>query len=59
MSAAAMSIAVRCPTAATSSWLRPPKMWPAKTKTAKSSTARARASQLPQTTAITMADTTR
>jgi hypothetical protein len=58
VAAAAVSIAVRWPTAATSSWLRPPKMSPAKTSTAKSASASALASQVPQSTAITIADTT-
>jgi hypothetical protein len=58
MTAAAVSIAVRCPTAETSRWPRPPKIWPPNTRIAKSSRARERASQVPQITAITMADTT-
>ena len=58
VAAVAVSIAVRCPTAATSSRLRPPKMSPANTSTAKSTTASARASQVPHSSAITMADTT-
>ncbi len=59
VAAAAVSIAVRCPTAGTASWLSPPKMSPANTSTAKSRAASARASQLPQASAITIADTTR
>ena len=58
MAAAAVSIAVRCPTADTSSWLRPPKMCPGNTSTTRSTAASARASQVPQASAITMADTT-
>ena len=56
--AAAVSRAVRWPTADTSAWLRPPKMSPPNTRAAKSSAAATRASQVPQATAITMADTT-
>jgi hypothetical protein len=55
---AAVSIAVRCPTADTSSWLRPPKICPGNTSTARSTAASARAAQLPHASAITMADTT-
>jgi hypothetical protein len=58
MAAAAVNIAVRCPTAATSRWLRPEKIWPPNTRIAKSSRASARASEVPPMSAITMADTT-
>jgi len=58
VAAAAVSIAVRCPTALTSSWLRPAKICPGNTSSARSATARVRASEVPQTSAITMADTT-
>ena len=58
VAAAAVRAAVRCPTAATSSWLRPPKMCPPNTITAKSITASVRAHQVPHSAAITMADTT-
>ena len=44
--------AVGCPTAATSSWLRPLKMRPANTRIAPPSTARARTGGVPQITAI-------
>ncbi len=58
MATAAVIIAVRCPTAETSRWLRPLKICPPNTSTAKSSAAAARASHVPHITAITMADTT-
>ncbi len=58
MAAAAVSMAVKCPTAGTSSWLSPPKISPANTSTAKSRAASARASQVPHASAITIADTT-
>jgi len=58
VAAAAVSIAVRCPTAATSSWLRPPKMSPGNTSSTRSTAASTRAGQLPHASAITMADTT-
>ena len=58
MAAAAVIIAVRCPTAETSRWLRPLKMCPPNTSTAKSTAASTRAGQVPHASAITMADTT-
>jgi hypothetical protein len=58
VAAAAVSAAVRCPTAVTSSWLRPPKIWPGNTSTARSTAASVRTSQPPQISAITMADST-
>ena len=58
MAAAAVIIAVRCPTADTSSWLKPPKICPGNTSTTRSTAASARAGQVPHASAITMADTT-
>jgi len=58
VAAAAVIIAVRCPTAETSRWLRPLKMCPPNTSTAKSTAASTRASHVPHISAITMADTT-
>jgi len=58
VAAAAVSAAVRCPTAETSSWLRPAKICPGNTRSARSAAASVRASQVPQASAITMADTT-
>ena len=58
VAAAAVRSAVRCPTAGTSRWLRPPKMCPGNTSTAKSPAASTRAGHVPHTSAITMADTT-
>jgi len=55
---AAVTIALRCPTADTSSWLSPAKMCPGNTSTTRSTAARARAGQLPQASAITTAETT-
>jgi hypothetical protein len=55
---AAVSIAVRCPTAGTSSWLRPSKMPPGNTRITRSTAASTRASQPPQVSATTTADTT-
>ncbi len=51
-------IAVRWPTAATSSLVRPPKMLPAKTSRARSSAAAALAGREPYSTATAMAATT-
>jgi len=58
VAAAAVSIAVRCPTAATSSWLRPPKMFPGNTRITRSTAARTRTRAVPEARATTMADTT-
>ena len=58
MAAAAVIIAVTCPTAETSRWLRPLKMCPRNTSTARSTAASTRAVQVPHISAITMADAT-
>jgi len=58
VAAAAVSAAVTCPTAVTSSWLRPPKMCPGNTSTRRSTAASTRASQVPHTSAITTAEIT-
>ena len=58
VAAAAVSAAVRYPTAGTSSWLRPLKICPGNTSTTRSTAASVRASQPPQASAITMADST-
>jgi hypothetical protein len=58
VTAAAVTIAVRWPTAATSSWLSPAKMCPGNTSTSRPTAARTRASRLPQASAITTAVTT-
>ncbi len=55
---AATIIAVTWPTAATFSWLRPPKMSPTATRSTRSTAAAARAGQEPSSSAMTMADTT-
>jgi hypothetical protein len=58
VAAAAVSIAVRCPTAGMSSWLRPSKIPPGNTRITRSTAASARTSQPPQASATTTADTT-
>jgi hypothetical protein len=58
VAAAAVSAAARCPTAGTSSWLRPPKICPGNTSTTRSAAASTRTSQPPQASAITTADIT-
>ena len=58
MAAAAVIIAVTCPTAETSRWLRPLKMCPRNTSTARSTAASTRAGQVPHISVITMADAT-
>ncbi len=58
VAAAAVSIAVRCPTAVTSSWLRPAKICPGNTSSARPTAASTRANQVPQASAITMAEST-
>jgi len=58
VAAAAVTMAVRWPTAARSSWLNPAKMCPGNTSTTRATAARARASRLPQASAITTAATT-
>ena len=57
-SRAAVTIAVRCPTAATCRLVRPAKMWLTKTRAAKMTSAVTRVSQLPNMTATTIAETT-
>jgi len=58
VAAAAVNAAVRCPTAVTSSWLRPLKMCPGNTSSSRSAAASVRAGQVPHASATTTAETT-